>query len=711
MPLQKTPRTALVLLLAAAAFTPLHAQSVDTNAAAKKPDVPTVLPPVVVSAPTPVVQGTALSAFATQTTTVARPQIEELAAMDIGSALRTVPGVVISRFNIAGSYGGGGGGGIFIRGQGASRPGGELVVLYDGVPRFNPVFSHPLLDLLSVDSASALHVHSGVSPSEFGNGFAAIDITPRSLDAEKKHGGEVTAAYGTNDTVVESVAGGVRNGAIDVYAGQSFRRSHGHRPNSGGELENYHIHAGYSLNKNWALTFNGDHTNNYAQDPGDARLDVNPTGTHQGDYHSRDSISVLTLANDYSATNTYAWHGHLKAYWHNGHALWDDQGSLKSGGTPAGSATDDTDMDWDNYGLRLRETARINLGKTINAEITLGADADVFTGKVNDSNYAGTPGHVFPREDFQLYSPYLALALPFGKLNDAPNNATDNTLRITPSVGVRGYFHNIFDATASPHAGIVANYKNTVVHATYARGVNYPGLLVAVFHETMMPFLASNPSRRGAWRDLDPETLDHVEVGVKHTFNTSAAGRIEIAATFFHDTVNDRYAMVFPVPGALPGFANIGNYRNHGVEASLTWKPTPSLAFYTAGTWLQTNRDDLPYAPKWSATFGTRWQLPAPLDRLRLSVDASYQDTTLNLDGYSRMAAPDAIAIAASRVHAYFLLNAKLTYELWERDRLTNNTSCELFLVGENLTDSNYQYRNGYDMPGIGVLGGVKFSF
>jgi iron complex outermembrane receptor protein len=32
-------------------------------------------------------------------------------------------------------------------------------------------------------------------------------------------------------------------------------------------------------------------------------------------------------------------------------------------------------------------------------------------------------------------------------------------------------------------------------------------------------------------------------------------------------------------------------------------------------------------------------------------------------------------------------------------------------VAGENLTDSDYQYRPGYPMPGASVMGGVAWGF
>ena len=49
-------------------------------------------------------------------------------------------------------------------------------------------------------------------------------------------------------------------------------------------------------------------------------------------------------------------------------------------------------------------------------------------------------------------------------------------------------------------------------------------------------------------------------------------------------------------------------------------------------------------------------------------------------------------------VDAYFLLNARLSYDITRH--------VEVFAVGENLTDADYEFRPGYPLPGIsGTIG------
>ena len=111
-----------------------------------------------------------------------------------------MPGLTISRYNPIGSYGGGDGGAVFVRGQGSGRPGAEIATSVDGIPKLVGVWTHPLLDLLSVDLVQQVDVYKGAQPVLLGNmAFASVDLVPRRRQAEGL-GGRATLAYGSFDT-------------------------------------------------------------------------------------------------------------------------------------------------------------------------------------------------------------------------------------------------------------------------------------------------------------------------------------------------------------------------------------------------------------------------------------------------------------------------------------------------------------------------------
>ncbi len=241
---------------------------------------------------------------------------------------------------------GGEGGSIFIRGQGSSRPGAEVLTLIDGIPKFVSVWTHPLMDVLNVDIADNIQVYKGAQPVLYGNMAVAgaVDITTK----RKKEDGFYTnlqAAGGSYNSAIEVAQTGGRIKALDYYLVQSFRRSDGHRPDADGALQNYFGHMGYQMSGNWdaGVTFNA--SNNWADDPG--RIDgLAPT---PGNVQNQRT----TLRWQPSPTNTSHTDGYFKAYSDVGHIKWLDQFN-----TTTKKNTDDTLTDYNNYGFRARQTVK-----------------------------------------------------------------------------------------------------------------------------------------------------------------------------------------------------------------------------------------------------------------------------------------------------------------------------------------------------------------
>jgi iron complex outermembrane receptor protein len=88
-----------------------------------------VTTPEVVVVASPIIEGNQVNDYGSQVTIVLRKQISDLNAQDLPSALRRTPGVVISRYNPAGSFGSDHGGAVYIRGMGSSRLGADAKIL------------------------------------------------------------------------------------------------------------------------------------------------------------------------------------------------------------------------------------------------------------------------------------------------------------------------------------------------------------------------------------------------------------------------------------------------------------------------------------------------------------------------------------------------------------------------------------------------------
>ena len=117
----------------------------------------------------PIVEGSKIDVSGSLVTSISEQQIEDMYAQDLTSALRRVPGVVMSRYNPVGAFGGGDGGAFFIRGHGSGRPGGEIEFLTDGIPRFVGIWSHPLIDVANLDSTHRIDVYRSAQPVLLGN--------------------------------------------------------------------------------------------------------------------------------------------------------------------------------------------------------------------------------------------------------------------------------------------------------------------------------------------------------------------------------------------------------------------------------------------------------------------------------------------------------------------------------------------------------------
>lgn len=319
---------------------------------------------ILVVAP-PVIQGNQINRLGSQVTVVSEEQIEDLNAQDLPSALRRTPGVVISRHNPVGSFGGGEGGAIFIRGMGISRPGAEIQVLVDGVPKFVSVWTHPLMDVLSVDIIDHMEIYKGAQPVLFGNmSFGAVDITTK-REMEEGFTTSLEGAGGSFATAVEVAEHGGRWRNFDYYLIQSYRRSDGHRDDAGGELQNYFGRVGYRLNENWEATLLFNHTHNWSDDPGPEDGSIPPDGT----FKTHDYFTVATVSHRYNLLE-----GTIKFYSENGNIDWVNQYNER-----VRRNNEDTLTDYDNYGLRIREKLKPWTG----GEILMGLDLDYVSGKVD----------------------------------------------------------------------------------------------------------------------------------------------------------------------------------------------------------------------------------------------------------------------------------------------------------------------------------------
>ncbi len=618
-----------------------------------------VLEPVHVVAP-PVIDENRTDAFAAQKTVVSREQMEDLNAQDLQTALRRTPGVTISRYNPVGSFGGATGGAVFIRGLGSSRPGAEIKTFVDGVPVYMSIWNHPLLDLLPIDPAQSVEVYKSPQPHLYGNAFGAVNLVPKTAPRE---GLETTleGAYGSYETMVLRGEHGGGFSPFHYYVGGAYRRSDGHRDNADGALANAYARVGWDINSQWkayAFTLWND---NYADDPG---VKGAPASQRKGRYETRLCMLSAALTHEYEQAS-----GFLKVYRSGGEGDWLDQPTSTAG------VRQDLFNDFLFYGLKARERLSLWPG----GEIVTGLDWDRTDGDYV-AYFTNGKKDVWEGHDFWIFSPYAAVSHTLGN---------PEGFSVTPSAGGRFYDHTDYNSRWAPHAGLIVGYRDTELHIGYARGVLYPGLDVVVFSQKVIPAL------KETWKDLDPELLDHFEIGVRHRWGR----RLTVDVTAFRDKGSDRYVVV-PPPPPPPIYDNVEDYTLKGVEATATVYPTDRLAVFLGLSYLDPDPEDLPYTPEWTVSTGMNWRF---LDRWTINLDAEYVESMTVLEQARR-----AGALNTAKVDSYFLLNARLSYRFPLPYGKADGT---VYVAVENILNEDYEYLPGYPMPGTNMMVGAKLMF
>jgi len=605
---------------------------------------------VTVEAP-PVVEASRLDLLGSVVSSVTARQVEDLNAQDLAGALRRVPGVTVARYNPVGAYGGADGGAIYLRGQGSGRPGAEIATLVDGVPRFVGVWTHPLLDSLSLDPTERIDVYRSPQPVLLGTmAFGAVDLVPR-RQTGSGFGGRVVGSFGSFSTAVGRAEAGWAGDRGEMWVSASHRASDGHRTNADGRVDSAAGHGSWALDEHWAVAVDLQHTDAWADDPGMVGSPPSPVVPRFAD------TGDFVLA---SLRHEHEWgEGSIKLSLDDGSIDW-LQWSAAEG------VAFRTLTDWRNRGARLRE----KLTPWQGGEVVVGLDHDTYGGSTFERRLSGdTPTTEI---EFRTTAPYVALSQSFG-----------DEVKVTPSLGARFISSREFGGFWVGQAGVTVEEGGRRWYANAAHGVNLPGVWAAVLY--------GGYGRGDQWRDLEPERIDHAEVGVL----SQLAPHWRLDLSLFHDRVTDALRFV-PPPPPPPAFANIGDYATRGVEASLHGPLGARGQLFVGATWTSTDPSTVPNAPEVTLSAGLAW---ASRRGVRCNFDAEWVDSQVVLN--PRFPAPPA------RVDAYGLVNGRVGVPLPEGLGIPG----ELFLAGDNLLDADYQLRPGYPMPGRSWTVGLEARF
>lgn len=645
--------------------------------------------------------------YGTQYHLVTEEQIKEQNAYDFHSTLRNVPGVMFQKKNLFGDQTSHS---LYIRGRGSSHPGADFAIEFDGIPRYGALFGQVLGDGIALSTIGGIEIFKSPQPTQFGSGYASVNILPRYL---KKEGQEIVLNFsgGSYNTFAESLSGGIKKGAFDVYVSQSFADTDGHRNSQkwaelegrrdqdGAQQQNYYLNAGYQISGHWNVRFLANYVRGKTEAP---MPDTKPTATNGVSwpmaerFDTESFLTTLTLNHQYDQVS-----GYLKAYWNE--TDFDLLQELANGKRHAGG----TGGLWSRqeislYGLRAREKLHLWSGN----EILVGADLDktelkntqrTFSGQAVSGINGGRAKRIWDFPDTTLLSPYLAISQMLGQAEG---------FHFIPSAGLRYFDHNEFNNESASQVGLVAGYGHTDLHLRYSRGVIYPSPVV-VMNMVRTDVPVKNPKQY--WEKIIPETVDHYEIGLTHTWPKLAT----LGATVFYDKGKDRFqAYMF---GPIPALWNdpIGRYKIRGLEVTGTATPLKNLELFAGATWLKTEatgnngveRDQMPYTPGFQFQAGVTWKF---LERFRLFVDMQHlrdlyqginaRSGNLNFPQLTRTHKLDDITLA----------NARVSYRFNFKPLRVSDS--EIFLAVNNIFNQKYEYAKGYPMPGITAFAGFSIA-
>lgn len=142
---------------------------------------------------------------------------------------------------------------------------------------------------------------------------------------------------------------------------------------------------------------------------------------------------------------------------------------------------------------------------------------------------------------------------------------------------------------------------------------------------------------------------------------------------------------------------NTGSFINKGIEFEGRWSVLDNLSLDMNYSYLHTSKP-INYAPKHKFVANATYR-PG-----RFTINMNVQSIYGFYTGYVRNF--DSNPNPSLDTEDFTTLNAKVSYRIGERDKGMN-----LFVKGENLTATRYEYMQGYPMPKAVFMAGFDITF
>lgn len=241
--------------------------------------------------------------------------------------------------------------------------------------------------------------------------------------------------------------------------------------------------------------------------------------------------------------------------------------------------------------------------------------------------------------------------------------------KLTLNAGVRYDYNSTFGDRWVPQGGVAYRpFDNGVIKASVAQGFRNP---------TINEMYILPPKSE----ELRAEELVTYDLSYSQTF---WKGRLQGEITGYIASGSNMIKTL--IVGGKPTFVNTGEFNNAGVEVSFNVSLPKNIS-------LNTNYSYISMKEPIIATPTHKFMFSAAYTISKFTLSAQVQ----TINGLYTQTVP------TLERENYALLGATAGYKVLKW--------LELFVTGDNLTNQSYQINYDYPMPGVVVMGGVKFNF